>query len=54
MSCKAPLSLGCEKRKKTPTLLTNALSYQQKRGFTAYLLAFKPNRYKFAIGLKLF
>ena len=49
-----PFSLGCEKGKKHPTLSTNTLSYQQKQGFTPFLLAFKTNPYKFVRRLKLF
>jgi hypothetical protein len=54
MSSKVRLSLGCEKRPKSPTLSTNALSYQQNKGFPPYLLAFNSNPYKFVIGIKLF
>ncbi len=50
MSCEARLPLGCEKRKKNPTLLTNTLSYQQNQGFPPYLLAFDSNPYKFVKG----
>lgn len=53
MSCKVPQLLGCEKRKKTPTLSTNTLSYQQNRVLRPYLLAFKTNPYKFVTGLKI-
>lgn len=54
MSPEVRLPLGCEKRKKSPTLSTNTLTYQQNRGFPPYLLAFNPNPYKFVIDLKLF
>lgn len=53
MLCEVRLPLGCEKRKKSPTLSTNTLSYQQKQGLTPYLLAFNSNPYKFVIGLKI-
>lgn len=53
-SAKAPWLLGCEKRKKYPTLLTNPLSYQQNKGFHCVLLVLVVNPYKFVRGLKLF
>ncbi len=53
MLAEAPLLWGCEKRKKTPTLSTNVLSYQQKWGFTPNSLALHANPYKFVLALKL-
>ncbi|SKB66731.1 hypothetical protein SAMN05660866_02710 [Maribacter arcticus] len=50
----APLSLGCENCKKTPTLSTNTLSYQQNGVFPLVLLVFVINPYKFVTRYKFF
>ncbi len=50
----APSLLGCEKRKKKPTLSTNTLSYQQNGGFPLVLLVLLRNPYKFVSRYKLF
>lgn len=49
-----PCLLGCDKRKKKPTLLTNTLSYQQNMVFPPVLLALLRNPYKFVSRYKLF